>query len=104
MVEASPRLAALPAHKVLSDVHISVPSAILSLHSHLLGVRYRGNKEARSGERFGSCRVANTAMQPLGRQWLRPRSVADGNAKDGETSDEKRRNELEKTSKQVATR
>lgn len=62
-------------HRVLSTIHHALHPALLPLPAHLLGICKTSPAQAWAHQGNGIGRLANIALQPMGRQWLRPSAV-----------------------------
>ena len=71
-------VAVVPAHRLLSDVHLALHPARLPLHAHVQRICTPGTQEARTHQGTGISHLAHLTMQPLGWLGLRPRSIEPG--------------------------
>jgi hypothetical protein len=60
----------------LSGSYQPAVSGFLSVYAYLLGIYGAGSGKARDTERFWVRVEAHRALPPLGRKWVRPRSVS----------------------------
>ena len=60
---------------VLSNCDFSTHPCGLPLHTHLFAIRTRSDKETRTVQRTLACNQKNTALPPLGRKRIRPRTL-----------------------------
>ena len=63
------------AHQVLPALHFTALSTSVSLHTILQSLCYRGHHQARTAQGHMACHKAHPAMQPMGRQRLRPSAM-----------------------------
>ena len=62
-------------YTVLSNCDFPSHPCSLPLHTHMLAIRTRSNKETRTVQRSLACNQKNTALPPLGRKRIRPRTI-----------------------------
>ena len=63
------------AYTFLPEMHLATDTASVPFHTHVQPVCHRGTAQARTHQGTGTCHLAHTEMQPLGRQRIRSRAL-----------------------------
>lgn len=63
------------AYTFLPEMYLATDTASVPFHTHVQPVCHRGTAQARTHQGTGTCHLAHTEMQPLGRQRIRSRAL-----------------------------